>query len=49
VLLVVDDAWNIADVEPFLVSGSNCQILITTRDSLIASSVKARSFELNVR
>lgn len=47
-LLVVDDGWKITDVEPFLVSGSNCQVLITTRDSRIASAVGARSFELDV-
>jgi len=47
-LLVVDDAWNVSDVEPFLVTGSNCQVLVTTRDSLIASAVGARLFELDV-
>ena len=47
-LLVVDDAWNSAHVQPFRVGGAHCQVLITTRDSLIAEAVDARLYDLDV-
>jgi WD40 repeat protein len=33
VLIVLDDAWNVAHLRPFLEGGSRCAWLITTRDS----------------
>jgi len=47
-LLVIDDAWDPAFVRPFLVGGSRCQVLITTRDSLIARAVGASYYNLDV-
>ncbi|HPR90925.1 MAG TPA: NB-ARC domain-containing protein, partial [Synergistaceae bacterium] len=47
-LLVVDDAWNSAHVQPFRVGGPRCSLLITTRDSLIAEAVGARVYDLDV-
>ena len=47
-LAIIDDAWRVSDVKPFLVGGLSCQILITTRDSLIANAFGARLFELDV-
>lgn len=37
VLLIVDDAWETKDVEPFLIPREGCQILITTRNKSIAN------------
>lgn len=47
-LLVVDDAWNTADVRPFLVGGPRCQVLITTRRANVAEDVDASLHELDV-
>ncbi len=47
-LLVVDDAWNSAHVQPFRVGGPRCSLVITTRDSLIAEAVDARVYDLDV-
>jgi hypothetical protein len=47
-LLVIDDAWDPAFAKPFLVGGSHCQVLITTRDSLIARAVGAFLYDLDV-
>jgi len=47
VLLVVDDAWRLEDVEWFRVGGPRCRMLITTRDDLIARKVGARPIELD--
>jgi WD40 repeat protein len=33
VLIVIDDVWNAAHLQPFLVGGDRCARLITTRDS----------------
>ncbi len=48
VLLIVDDAWYASHVQPFLVGGRNCQILITSRDKLIATSIGANIYSLDV-
>ncbi|AKB64636.1 hypothetical protein MSMAS_1440 [Methanosarcina mazei S-6] len=48
ILLVVDDAWDSSDVKPFLVGGSNCQTIITTRKAYIADDLSAESYPLNV-
>jgi len=39
-LLIVDDAWNSADVRPFLAGGPDCRVLITSRDRGIARDLK---------
>ncbi|WP_155119240.1 NB-ARC domain-containing protein, partial [Microcystis aeruginosa] len=31
-LLVVDDLWNVGDIEPFQIAGNNCKLLVTTRE-----------------
>ncbi|MBW4473564.1 MAG: hypothetical protein KME45_24790 [Stenomitos rutilans HA7619-LM2] len=38
VLLVVDDVWNPDHMEPFRVGGSQCQVLVTTREAKIPDS-----------
>jgi NB-ARC domain len=45
VLLVVDDAWHSAHVEPFRVGGQNCRLLITTREAFIPD---ANRYDLDV-
>ncbi len=39
-LLVVDDAWKSEDVEPFQVGGSNCRILVTTREAPVRGAIR---------
>ncbi|WP_414589906.1 NB-ARC domain-containing protein, partial [Scytonema sp. PCC 10023] len=39
-LLVVDDAWNPEHVEPFRVGGSNCRVLVTTREAVIKGATR---------
>ncbi len=48
ILLVVDYAWNSSDVKPFLVGGSSCQTIITTRKAYIADYLGAKCYSLNV-
>ena len=53
VLLVVDDAWidkkkGWKHVEAFKVGGSRCGMLVTTRDSSVASSLNASPYSLDV-
>jgi NB-ARC domain len=48
ILLVVDDVWESEDVEPFLVGGSNCQTIITTRKAYIADDLGAKCYSLDV-
>ena len=48
ILLVIDDAWNIEDIKPFLVGGDKCQVMITTRRADIAEKANARPFSLGV-
>jgi hypothetical protein len=40
-LVIVDDVWRTADIEPFLASSRRSRILFTTRDSAIAAAVCA--------
>ena len=47
-LLVVDDAWDSSHVEAFRVGGPQCQVLVTSRDKLIATTVGANLFSLDV-
>jgi NB-ARC domain/CHAT domain len=44
VLLVVDDAWNIEDAKAFNVGGARCQVLITTRETVIADVLGASTY-----
>ncbi len=32
-LLVVDDLWNVDDIEPFQIAGQGCRVLVTTRET----------------
>lgn len=47
-LLVIDDAWKVEHVQPFLAGGSAAGMLITTRDATLARSVSARLYDLDV-
>jgi TIR domain/NB-ARC domain len=47
-LLIIDDAWEVHHVMPFVVGGANCHLLITTRDALIAIALGAKLFDLGV-
>ncbi|MBR8833341.1 MAG: hypothetical protein DSM106950_04680 [Stigonema ocellatum SAG 48.90 = DSM 106950] len=48
VLLVVDDAWNTQDVQPFNVGGARSQVLVTTREAVIAEALGASTYSLDV-
>jgi len=48
ILLVIDDSWRANDVRYFQVGGQTCQMLITTRDSLIANAIGATLYELDI-
>ncbi|MDJ0571802.1 MAG: NB-ARC domain-containing protein [Pleurocapsa sp. MO_192.B19] len=39
VLLVVDDGWNVDDIEPFRVGSGKCQVIITTRIADVAAEM----------
>ncbi|MFP4414435.1 NB-ARC domain-containing protein [Coleofasciculus sp.] len=39
-LLVVDDAWKSEDIEPFQVGGSNCRVLVTTREAPVRGAIR---------
>ena len=41
-LVVVDDVWRVADIEPFLAESTTSCVLFTTRDASIAASLGAR-------
>jgi CHAT domain/NB-ARC domain len=43
-LLVVDDVWKAADLNPFKVGSSDCRILVTTREALVPD---AQRYDLN--
>jgi tetratricopeptide (TPR) repeat protein len=40
-LFVIDDVWNEADARPFLVGGTKCHVLLTTRRAQIADHLGA--------
>ncbi|WP_017714973.1 NB-ARC domain-containing protein [Kamptonema formosum] len=48
VLLVVDDAWNPEHARHFQVGGARCQMLVTTREAIIADALGASTFSLDV-
>jgi len=41
-LLVIDDVWNVADIEPWLADSPRSRVLFTTRDASIAAGVGAQ-------
>jgi hypothetical protein len=41
-LLILDDVWKKTHVEPFLVGGPRCRLIITTRDAEIAHAIGAK-------
>ena len=41
-LIVVDDIWNVKDIEPFRAESPRSRLLFTTRDATIAAAVGAR-------
>ncbi|MEO0869457.1 MAG: NB-ARC domain-containing protein, partial [Cyanobacteria bacterium J06642_11] len=45
ILLVVDDVWNPAHLDPFRVGGSGCCVLVTTREARISD---AQRYDLDV-
>lgn len=47
-LLVVDDAWDVSHALPFRAGGSECRVLITTRNADIARTLGATLYNLNV-
>ncbi|MEM9272487.1 MAG: NB-ARC domain-containing protein [Cyanobacteria bacterium P01_F01_bin.143] len=48
VLLVIDDGWNVDDIEPFRVGSGNCQVIITTRRADVAEEVNAQLYSLDL-
>ncbi|MGK7886830.1 MAG: NB-ARC domain-containing protein [Crocosphaera sp.] len=48
ILLVVDDVWNADHALPFRVGGSQCRVLVTTRNADIAVVLDATLLELGV-
>lgn len=45
-LLVLDDAWDANHVRPFLVGGTQCRVLLTTRRAHVADELGATLYEL---
>ena len=45
-LLVIDDAWEGDHIKPFLVGGSRCLLLVTTRKAEVAEEIGARRIEV---
>ena len=48
VLLVIDDGWDVEDIEPFRVGSGRCQAIITTRRADIAEEVDAQLYSLDL-
>ncbi|MEL6988311.1 MAG: NB-ARC domain-containing protein, partial [Bacteroidota bacterium] len=48
VLLVIDDGWNVEDIEPFRVGSGKCQAIITTRRADVAEEVNAQLYSLDL-
>jgi hypothetical protein len=46
-LLVVDDAWEAAHVQPFLVGGPRCRMLLTTRREQVALDLGANIYRVD--
>ena len=47
-LLIVDDAWRKAHLEPFCAGGPACRLLITTRDAALAEGLDAGVYPVPV-
>ena len=47
-LLVVDDAWNLEDVDPFRVGGPGCHLLVTAREAVVAHGLHVQPIDLEV-
>jgi WD40 repeat protein len=47
-LIVIDDIWNKADLDPFLAESSRSRFLFTTRDASIARFSNAREYRLDL-
>ncbi|MEM9770352.1 MAG: NB-ARC domain-containing protein, partial [Cyanobacteria bacterium P01_D01_bin.73] len=47
-LLVVDDLWNVADFEPFRLSGKGCRVLVTTREAKVPGIPERAEVRLGV-
>ena len=47
-LIILDDAWQVGHVRPFLVGGPRCRVVVTTRDKVIADEASARLVDLDV-
>jgi len=47
-LLIVDDVWEAAHARPFLVGGTTCRLLVTTRRAHVADELGARLWNLDV-
>src|SRR5438270_9947281 len=43
-LVVIDDIWNLQQLEPLLVNARRSRFLFTTRDDTIANAVTERNF-----
>ncbi|MCZ8126630.1 MAG: NB-ARC domain-containing protein [Microcystis sp. LE19-114.1B] len=39
-LLVVDDLWNVEDIDPFRVAGNHCKLLVTTREVPVKGAIR---------
>lgn len=46
-LLIVDDAWSAEAIEPFLVGGNDCRVLVTTREVRIQGARQIYLEEMN--
>jgi hypothetical protein len=46
-LLIVDDAWSAEAIEPFLVGGNGCRVLVTTREARIQGARQIYLEEMN--
>ncbi|WP_066029421.1 NB-ARC domain-containing protein [Microcystis aeruginosa] len=44
-LLVVDDLWNVEDIDPFRVAVNQCKLLVTTREVPVKGAIR---YDLNV-
>jgi len=39
-LLVVDDLWNVEDIDPFIVAVNHCKLLVTTREVPVKGAIR---------
>jgi WD40 repeat protein len=48
VLIVLDDVWDVRDVEPFIVDAPRSRLILTTRQKSVVRGTGAHEFSLNV-